>query len=384
MQAQREQGKDTMPLLPFILIVFGFASELYFLVGIGGMWGILQISGMDRPLFDRLLLELRGLGLNDVMDRYLPKPSDKRMLASGEEKVRKRPLRAGRVMDDLDTAVSSQKESSLPSVLDVLKQEVAILVVGAKGTGKTTLLRWLVHGRESILVLDPKNAPGKWPAHAKSLGGGLDFETINEWLLKVTALMKHRYELVNQGKAELGKFDPLVVVIDEGYAVLSSAPDAPTCFKSLLTLAREANIEMIIANHSSLVKPMGMSGEGTLREGLAQVHLIEVQGKRSATVDYGEGPQGAALPGPYLHRFGTGSTGTQNQYQTGSTRGEPANEADPVPVPGELTGPEDRAIYKYLVAGWSANAIHGKLGGNRADMLARVREIKSMMENSNE
>jgi hypothetical protein len=43
-----------------------------------------------------------------------------------------------------------------------------------------------------------------------------------------------------------------------------------------------------------------MAGEGDLREGFAVVHLREMQGRRTATLDVGQGEVPAQLPGPFV------------------------------------------------------------------------------------
>ena len=49
---------------------------------------------------------------------------------------------------------------------------------------------------------------------------------------------------------------------------------------------------------------LGMAGEGDLREGFAVVHLREMQGRRTATLDVGQGEAPVQLPGPFVRENG--------------------------------------------------------------------------------
>lgn len=186
-------------------------------------------------------------------------------------------------------------------VLDVLNGEQAVLVHGAKGTGKTTLLLWLMAARPNALIVDPHGAPGKWP-NCHMVGAGREFEAIGRTLQQIHDLMTSRYAEIGRGDVIEGNHEKLTLFIDEYRAIVQNVPTAKDVIATLLTEARKANIDIVLVSHSRNVKALGLEGEGDLREGFAFVHLEQVRGQRRAVVLFGMDEETAvpvALPGPF-------------------------------------------------------------------------------------
>ena len=201
-----------------------------------------------------------------------------------------------------ETAVNVANDFNLPTppldLLSALDQEQAILIHGAKGTGKTTLLKHLMARRHNCLILDPHGAPHKWP-NCLMVGAGRDYEAIALALTGLVALMNQRYREMGQGLVQEGQHEKMTLLIDEYRGIVQNVPKSGKVITTLLTEARKAQMDMVLVSHSKLVKALGMQGEGDLREGFALVHLQESHGRRTATLDVGQGPTPVRLPGPF-------------------------------------------------------------------------------------
>lgn len=227
-------------------------------------------------------------------------------------------------------ATDAQATAQAQNVLSVLRNEQAVLVVGAKGTGKTTLLLHMMRHYRNVLVLDPHSAPGKW-GNALVVGNGRNYAAIEAHLAAVVRLMTRRYDEIGSGQVAEGNHEKLLVVIDEGRSIMLNCETASESFKTLLTEARKTNIDVIVANHSSLVTALGFRGASDLKEGLAQVHLKKVGDVRSAVVDLGDGEFPVVLPGP-AHPEAIGRSGSRVAEIMADVMEQPAPVVRQVPV----------------------------------------------------
>lgn len=189
-----------------------------------------------------------------------------------------------------------------PHLLDELERSQRCLIVGASDSGKTTLLQWLVnrqlkHGQ--VVIIDPHAYPQKWPGQAKLIGLGRNYPEIEQALAALVALMTDRYNDIGTGKvAEMGH-PRLTVIVDEWRAIIYNVGSAGDALKTLLTESRKAAFRIFIGSHSDRVKPLGIEGEGDLKENFTLVRLAFDGSTYSATIDNGNGPQKAILPGPF-------------------------------------------------------------------------------------
>ena len=261
-------------------------------------------------------------------------------------------------------------EPTIPALLDELENEQAILVVGAKGSGKTTVLRWLLHGMTNAVVFDPHNAPSKW-GKCHVIGGGRNYQAIEMNLCQIERFMDKRFKQMDSGEVVEGEFKPLWVCIDEGRSIMLKTASGGEVFKTLLTEARKVAINIILANHSSLVGALGLEGASDLKEGLALVHLREVNEVRSATIDKGDGAYAVRLPGAYL-----AARSAANRRRTSTNH--PRTSSEPVrttPKPPR-TSTRKGQIAAWLREGQSMNWIYRQLGGTRSEVMAEIREVK--------
>jgi hypothetical protein len=147
----------------------------------------------------------------------------------------------------------------MPDLLSHLDREQAILVHGAKDTGKTTLLKHLMVRRPSCLILDPHGAPGKWP-NCLMIGAGRDYEAIGDALAGLTDLMNARYREIGAGLVREGEHEKVTLLIDEYRGIVQNVSKSGKAITTLLTEARKVQIDMVLVSHSRLVKALGLAG----------------------------------------------------------------------------------------------------------------------------
>ena len=176
------------------------------------------------------------------------------------------------------------KQIDLVEALD--KSECA-MVVGPRGTGKTTLLQHIIQKRGgNIVIFDPKlQTPGKWP-DAEIVGAGGDYAAIAERLAEIVRAME------NGGYGER-----VLVVVDELWLTLKSLPViAPDVWK-IVTLGREPMVDIIVGTHSEMVKGLGIEGQGDLRDSFDVVRLKP--GFQATFAMAGQEEKEAVHPGPF-------------------------------------------------------------------------------------
>jgi hypothetical protein len=146
-----------------------------------------------------------------------------------------------------------------------------ILVLGETGSGKSTLVKFLVsHAIAPALVLDSHAAPDDWQT-LNVIGMGRDYEAIGKEVERLVALMDARYEARKLGQK---KFEPLIVILDEFPACVANLGKGFT--EAIMLLVREARkigIRLIVLSQGAEVKALGIEGQGSIRECFAIVSL---------------------------------------------------------------------------------------------------------------
>ena len=178
------------------------------------------------------------------------------------------------------------------NLVEALANAGAALIVGPRGTGKTTLLQHVISKAGCrVIVCDPKIQPldgAKWPREAEVVGNG-DFAAIAAKLAEVRARMERG-----------GYGDRVLVVIDEYWISVKSpqGKEIVTDAWRMITLGREPQIDVILGSHSERVKGMAIDGEGDLKEALDVIRLTPGFG---ATITFAGKPveHPAVHPGPF-------------------------------------------------------------------------------------
>jgi hypothetical protein len=297
-----------------------------------------------------------------------------------------------------------------------------LLIIGNTDSGKTTLVRALLTGkRGNILIIDPKNRPGKWgDITAIGLDDDAEYTRIDQALQHVLHELRQRQKALNHGSTD---FTPLTVVVDEAPDVADECAAFPTLFKRVGSVGRELHISLIVLSQRSTVKPLGIEGDGQSRDNFTKIlmgsfarrfvpalagqrycaildndseqHILDVSPLPTyarlpltahtwgAIQGHGQDEQEAA--GGCLWLQEPDRTGTDSQQgallapgvgtRTGSdTDASGRDRSDTDAVRDDIS--DDEVIRLLLRRGTSANNICRVMGGTRDITLARIKRIR--------
>lgn len=177
----------------------------------------------------------------------------------------------------------------------------------------------------------------------------------------LSAVVKKRYELRYQNRAQLDQESQITVTIDEWREITKAAPDTADYIKTLLTSGRKVRMSIIIGSHSDRAEPLGLKGEADLKDGFTVVRLKgDKQRGYNATIDKGNGEIPVSLPGPY----------------------QPALPSPAKPL--ELQSPpmpeDDRRVLEMFDAGKSITAIGADVFGNGVHGGEQNKMVKEILQ----
>jgi hypothetical protein len=248
-------------------------------------------------------------------------------------------------------------------LLPVTDKAPNILLVGAKGSGKTTVLQHIVYRRSGagqLLIFDSHDHPAKWPA-GHVIGNGRNYQ--NNWKAAMALVnqLQKRYEAYSIGATREGQFEPVWNVIDE-------FTQLPKVFKKqgldvqeyslpLLTEGRKVGLNVIWGIHSDRAKYLGLEGAMDLKECFDAIVYLQNNvdtGERWAEIDFGQGRDKARryrLPGPFTMNAQPAQLGTGGDVDTDQAQPvwHVAPETESVDVePGRPTDEEQAIIFHYV------------------------------------
>jgi energy-coupling factor transporter ATP-binding protein EcfA2 len=134
-----------------------------------------------------------------------------------------------------------------------------ILLIGGKGTGKTTLLNALIAARSgTLLVLDPHYSPGDWARATTIVGAGRNYQSIETALKEMQKELDGRYQSRSHGE---GVFDQITLCGDEWRSISKNIEDAGRIVTALATEGRKVRITLLAASHNDTVGSLGTAGD---------------------------------------------------------------------------------------------------------------------------
>lgn len=163
----------------------------------------------------------------------------------------------------LAPAAAVEPELWAPSTLSLgdglkrLIEEKALIVLGPKGSGKTTfglaLLHAVIHLGYEFCVIDPHAELNDWPEDLVVAGAGRDYAQANAYIKAVYAEMDIRYKRENKARRT-----PLFVFIDEVPGISAKCKNW-SLTDDIVREARKVDIHFIILSQSELVKDIGLN-----------------------------------------------------------------------------------------------------------------------------
>ena len=169
------------------------------------------------------------------------------------------------------------------SLLEDISQCQRILIVGAQDDGKTTLLHHIAKQRSHscVLVIDSHGEPDAWNFAYRVIGGGRDYEAIEQELRKLLAIMDSRYKELWAGKVRKREHPLITVVSDEWTLLSKKIKDFGEIIDPLLTESRKVAIDFVLATHSETAESLGLKGRFDLKKNFdAILRLKQVNNER--------------------------------------------------------------------------------------------------------
>jgi energy-coupling factor transporter ATP-binding protein EcfA2 len=328
--------------------------------------------------------------------------------------------------EDLEFGASIQAE--LQSVrLSTIAAADNVLIVGPKGSGKTTILRTIVHLRasEACIALDPHAHPSKWPC--TTVGHGRNYPAIDAALRKLNAVMDARFKQLGSGAVQEGKHPRRSLVGDEfrSLAIALNGKDgtvsAGTMIAARITEGRKVRECALIASHNDTLEALGLpAGASALKAcfdyvvylgGLAvdrapaslkaavqrmehpaiaylsdknQWFVLQVDVPLVTTVSSllsnqeggSQGGIGELVPVEGMVSAGirpdtTWGTSSQELDTTSDTTLDTEDDEDNAL---QIDGLDEEVIRVLKAAGWTGNDIAKRMRGKRQNKLARIRQ----------
>ncbi len=163
-------------------------------------------------------------------------------------------------------------------VLDLVKDQntyPAIAVIGPQGTGKTTLVDYLLSTlKRDKIVLDPHYRMGAWPG-CRVIGAGMDYAAVGEALANIAADVKERY----QQRATFAGYQPMPVtlVLEEQTNWADKVDGASQFVKESLSDIRKVGYQTIAVAHAETNTARGgAAGTAKMRQqGELKIVLLE-------------------------------------------------------------------------------------------------------------
>jgi energy-coupling factor transporter ATP-binding protein EcfA2 len=182
-------------------------------------------------------------------------------------------------------------------VFDLVKDQnlyPAVVVIGAQGLGKTTLVNYLlsvIKNRDKI-VLDPHYAAGSWPG-CLVIGAGMDYGAVADALANISADVKERYQQRACDPSYLPR--PVTLILEEQTNWAAKVAGAGQFLKESLSDVRKVGYQTISVAHSDTNTARGgavgtskMREQGELKITLLEQGLAEVslKGREKFKVRY--------------------------------------------------------------------------------------------------
>lgn len=159
--------------------------------------------------------------------------------------------------------------------MPILKRALDFPVVslhGPQGSGKTTLAQWLATAIDSRrIVLDPHYLRGDWP-DCEVIGGGADYEAIEQALIEAMRINKERYQERKRGVSE---FERITYIVEELTSWEGAVPSTSKFLRKSLSDFRKANQKLLKISHGRTnIAQGGAAGTATMRkEGEVEIYL---------------------------------------------------------------------------------------------------------------
>lgn len=147
-----------------------------------------------------------------------------------------------------------------------------VLILGATGTGKSTLAQWIAREKSAVVkVYDPDATPQEWEG-LDVVGRGGDFSAVEDAMQVDLKTLESR--AIKRGKGgDKAIADELCLICEEFPAIASECPIAADWMGKLARRGRKPKMFLMVLSQSNTVTALGIQGDGQIRENFCIVRL---------------------------------------------------------------------------------------------------------------
>lgn len=187
------------------------------------------------------------------------------------------------------TFQKSEAPTAAPITLAAVADAPHLLIVGASGSGKSSIVRAILKLRSgNAIVCDPHDATDRWSV--PSIGGGEDWRAILYLLHKTKDEMTRRYQTpLAEGEQPPARH---TLVLDELRALLQHAPESAAIIRDILARGRAAGIGLIVVAHDDTASALGLTDEYALIHNYSyRIYLGQMAREAAPAVAQGANPR---------------------------------------------------------------------------------------------
>lgn len=145
-----------------------------------------------------------------------------------------------------------------------------LFIYGPQGTGKTTILRAILHHRGGKVVLFAVKPDDAWEFDHYSIGDDGTFDETRQAMVAMLQHVKQRIADHRQGV----KHDPVTVVIDDAMALrMNTQAEYDEMVKFIATVGRSYRVRLIVIMHSDRGVVAGFKGQADMLDGFIKLQL---------------------------------------------------------------------------------------------------------------
>lgn len=195
---------------------------------------------------------------------------------------------SGASIDNLSDyeVIAQPSNSASVGLLEYFDNIQRALFVGGSGSGKTSLLLWLIGRRSGIpIILDPDAKPNKWGQY-EAIGGGGDYKAIDKAIDAIASIFAIRSEIYGACGVEDDSIYPkLTIVFDEFHEIVANVVNVWDRLATVLTRGRKHSMQLFIISNANNATLLGLKNNTALLHNFeAEVTLSKTDDKRTVSV----------------------------------------------------------------------------------------------------
>ncbi len=260
-----------------------------------------------------------------------------------------------------------------------------LLIVGASGTGKTSLLLHIAQDRQQhgdLIILDSNGKKGKWGLYPV-IGLGYNHQAIKEELLRLNEVLKSRFDEYAFGDVNEREHPLITIIADEWHIISTEIKDLADLIRPILTQGRKLSMDLIVGSNGATAKSLGLAGEMDLVNNFeAILRLSKVKDNRLVAVDFGEGEvlyqHCGAFHSPLPSHHPTVSVSQEFQNTLNNILNNPVIQDDLIREQKIIAGYHQLKAANAFSLNQLALLVFGKKGGTYTDQLKAVLKANNL------